>query len=156
MPEAATEGHGPGVRVPPPLIVLAALAFGWGLHWLLPVQLGPPLPSLAAVVISVAMGWIGWALLVLVRAGNDPRPDRPDSRFVAEGPYLWGRNPIYLGLVFFLAGVALAWGTLWAWLAMGGAFLALDFLVIRREEAYLRARFPHDYPDYARRIRRWL
>lgn len=155
MPDAA-EGHGPGVRVPPPVIVLAALALGWGLQWLLPVQLGPPLVSLGAVVISVAMGWIGWALVVLVRAGNDPRPDKPDSQFVAEGPYLWGRNPIYLGFVFFLAGVALSWGTLWAWLAVGGAFLALDFLVIRREEAYLRARFPHEYPDYARRIRRWL
>jgi protein-S-isoprenylcysteine O-methyltransferase Ste14 len=153
MPET---DHGPGVRVPPPVLVAGALALAWGLEKLVPVQLGPPAIGLGGMVIFLAMGWIGWALLVLVRAGNDPRPDKPDTAFVASGPYRLGRNPIYLGFVLFLAGVALSWGTLWAWLAVGGAFLALDFLVVRKEETYLRARFPESYTAYAARTRRWL
>lgn len=150
------EDHGPGVRVPPPLIVLAALILAWGLQRLLPVQLGPPAPALGGMVIFLALAWVGWALLILLRAGNDPRPDRPDKAFVKAGPYRFGRNPIYLGFVMFLAGVALSWGTLWAWLAVGGVFLALDFLVVRREEAYLRKRFPASYTPYAAQIRRWF
>ena len=120
------------------------------------MQLGPPAVALGGMVIFLAMGWVGWALLVLVRAGNDPRPDKPDAAFVAAGPYRFGRNPIYFGFLLFLAGVALSWGTLWAWLAVGAVFLALDLHVVRREEAYLQARFPESYPAYAARIRRWV
>ncbi len=150
------EDHGPGVRFPPPVIVVAALILAWGLQRLLPIQLGPPAVALGGMVIFLAMGWVGWALLVLVRAGNDPRPDKPDAAFVVAGPYRFGRNPIYFGFLLFLAGVALSWGTLWAWLAVGAVFLALDLYVVRREEAYLRARFPESYPAYAARIRRWV
>jgi protein-S-isoprenylcysteine O-methyltransferase Ste14 len=151
-----SEDRGPGVRVPPPVIVVAALILAWGLQRLLPVQLGPPAVALGGMVIFLAMGWVGWALLVLVRAGNDPRPDKPDAAFVAAGPYRFGRNPIYFGFLLFLAGVALSWGTLWAWLAVGAVFLVLDLHVVRREEAYLQARFPESYPAYAARIRRWV
>ena len=150
------EDRGPGVRVPPPVIVVMALILAWGLQRLLPVQLGPPAVALGGMVIFLAMGWVGWALLVLVRAGNDPRPDKPDSAFVATGPYRFGRNPIYFGFLLFVAGVAVNWGTLWAWLAVGAVVLALDLHVVRREEAYLRARFPESYPAYAARIRRWM
>jgi len=150
------EDRGPGIRIPPPVIVVGALILAWGLQWLLPVQLGPPAVALGGMVIFLAMGWVGWALLVLVRAGNDPRPDKPDTALVTTGPYRLGRNPIYFGFVLFLAGVALSWGTLWAWLAVGAVFLALDLLVVRREEAYLRARFPEGYPAYLARTRRWL
>jgi len=150
------EDQGPGVRVPPPVIVVTALILAWGLQRLLPAQLGPPAVALGGMLIFLAMFWVGWALLALVRAGNDPRPDKPDSAFVGTGPYRFGRNPIYLGFVLFLAGVALSWGTLWAWLAVGAVFLALDLHVVRREEAYLRIRFPDAYPAYAARIRRWV
>ncbi|WP_431304953.1 methyltransferase family protein [Sediminicoccus sp. BL-A-41-H5] len=153
MPET---DHGPGVRIPPPVMVAVALGFAWGLQKLLPVQLGPPAVALGGMVIFLAMGWVGWALLVLVRAGNDPRPDKPDTAFVAAGPYRFGRNPIYFGFLLFLAGVALSWGTLWAWLAVGATFIALDVLVVRKEEAYLRTRFPESYPAYLARTRRWL
>lgn len=151
-----SDDHGPGVRVPPPVIVGGSLALAWGLQKLLPVQLGPPAVALGGMMIFIAMGWVGWALLVLVRAGNDPRPDKPDTAFVTTGPYRLGRNPIYAGFLLFLAGVALSWGTLWAWLAVGAVFLALDLLVVRREEAYLRARFPESFPAYTARTRRWI
>lgn len=148
--------HGPGVRIPPPVLVVCALILAWGLQRLVPVQLGPPAVALGGMVIFIAMAWVGWAILVMVRAGNDPRPDKPDTQFVVSGPYRFGRNPMYLGFVGFLAGVALSWGTLWAWLAVGAVFLALDMLVVRREEAYLRSRFPEAYATYLARIRRWL
>jgi protein-S-isoprenylcysteine O-methyltransferase Ste14 len=150
------DAHGPGVRVPPPVHVLAALGLAWLLGWLLPVRLGPPAPAFGGMLIFVAIGWTGWALLGLVRAGNDPRPDRPDRAFVATGAYRFSRNPIYLGFLLFAAGVALSSGSLWAWLATGALFLSLEFFVIRREEAYLARRFGDAYADYRRRVRRWF
>ncbi|MFN3447480.1 MAG: methyltransferase family protein [Roseococcus sp.] len=155
MPEP-DDRHGPGVRVPPPVWAGAALAAAWLLQRLLPVQLGPPAPGLGMALILLAFAWVGWALLALVRVGNDPRPDREDAALVTGGPYRFGRNPIYLGFVMVLAGAALSWGTLWAWLAVGALFLALDFAVVRREEAYLARRFGDAYAEYRRRVRRWM
>ena len=148
--------EGPGVKLPPPVVVAVGLVAAWVLNQMFRVQLGPPAPGLGGMVVFLAVAWIGWALLVLVRAGNDPRPDKPDTAMVQAGPFRWGRNPIYLGFVLFLAGVALYWGTLWGWLAVGAVFLWLDFAVVRREEAYLATRFGAEYAAYQARVRRWL
>jgi protein-S-isoprenylcysteine O-methyltransferase Ste14 len=156
MPEPEADTHGPGVRVPPPVIVLVGLLGAWALNWLAPVLLGPPAPELGVPVILMALVLIGWSLAVLVRAGNDPRPDKPDTAFVARGPFRFGRNPIYSGFLLALSGMALIWGTLWGWVAVGGVFLALDFLVVRREEAYLSSRFGEAYDAYKARVRRWF
>lgn len=148
--------RGPGVRPPPPLVVGGLMLLSWGAQQVLPVRLGPPGPGLGMALVFLSLAWLGWALLVLAKAGNDPRPDRPDAAFVAAGPFRWGRNPIYLGFVGIAAGLALSWGHLWGWLAVGAAFLWLDFAAVRKEERYLAARFPGDYPAYAARVRRWL
>lgn len=152
----STADHGPGVRVPPPVLVGLLLALAWGLHRLVPVPIGPPLPDFGMLVLFGALALIGWAVLVLVRAGNDPRPDRPDAAMVQAGPYRFSRNPIYLGLLVAMAGFALRWGDLWGWLALPLGHLLLDRLVVAKEEAYLATRFGAAYDTYRRRVRRWL
>lgn len=152
----STADHGPGVRLPPPVLVGLLLALAWGLHRLAPVPIGPPLPDFGALVLFAALALIGWAVLVLVRAGNDPRPDRPDAAMVQAGPYRFSRNPIYLGLLVAMAGFALRWGDLWGWLALPLGHLLLDRLVVAKEEAYLATRFGAAYDAYRSRVRRWL
>jgi len=44
----------------------------------------------------------------------------------------------------------------WPILLFPAAILALDRLVIRREERYLLDAFGADYDAYCRRVRRWL
>lgn len=148
--------HGPGVRVPPPVIVAAVMAAAWGLDRVWRYQLGPPAPELGGMVIFVAIALIGWAILTLVRAGVDPRPDKPDAALVETGPFRFGRNPIYLGFLLAATGLALIWGTLWGWLGVVVTHGLLDRLVIAKEEAYLTARFGAAYEGYKNRVRRWM
>ncbi|MFM7780408.1 MAG: methyltransferase family protein, partial [Alphaproteobacteria bacterium] len=89
--------HGPGVRLPPPVLVGGVLAVAWFAHLFFPVLLGPPLPNYGTLVLFLGIGLIGCSLLALVQAGNDPRPDRPDAAIVTTGPFRFSRNPIYLG-----------------------------------------------------------
>lgn len=154
MAEQATDG--PGVRVPPPVMVLAVLAAAWALDQVWTVQLGPPAPALGGMVLFLALGLIGWAVLVLVRAGNDPRPDRADAALVEGGPFRFGRNPVYLGFLLGATGVALSFGTLWFWVAVAVLHGLLDRLVIAREEAYLLRRFGSAYAAYQGRVRKWM
>jgi protein-S-isoprenylcysteine O-methyltransferase Ste14 len=148
--------HGPGVRLPPPVMVAGLLALAWLLRQVVPVPIGPPLQGLGAMVIFAALALVGWALLVMVRAGIDPRPDKPDAAMVESGPFRFSRNPIYLGFLLAVAGFALRWGDLWAWIALAAAHLVLDRLVVAKEEAYLATRFGAAYEAYRGRVRRWV
>jgi len=153
MPQA---DHGPGVRIPPPVMVAGVMGGGWLLDRVWTIQIGPPLVGLGGAVIFLAIALIGWALLVMVRAGNDPRPDKPDAALVEAGPFRWSRNPIYLGFLLASAGLALIWGTLWGWVGVAVLHGLLDRLVIAKEEAYLAARFGAAYEGYKARVRRWM
>jgi protein-S-isoprenylcysteine O-methyltransferase Ste14 len=150
------EDRGPGVRVPPPLLATAVMVGAWVLDRIWTVQIGPPAVALGGMVIFLAVALAGWSVLALAKAGNDPRPDRPDAALVAAGPYRFSRNPIYLGLLLVAAGLALMWGTLWGWIGVALLHALLDRMVIAREEAYLAARFGAAYEAYRARVRKWM
>lgn len=148
--------HGPGVRVPPPIMVGGAIVAAWVMIRVLPVPIGEPMPGIGALVLFGALAWIGWAVLTMLRAGTDPRPDKPDAVMVEGGPFRFGRNPIYLGFLLAATGMALRWGDLWGWIAVAASHFMLDRLVIAREEAYLADRFGPAYERYRARVRRWM
>jgi protein-S-isoprenylcysteine O-methyltransferase Ste14 len=148
--------HGPGVRLPPPILVALVMAGAWALDRVWTFQIGPPLVGLGGSAIFLAIALIGWAVLVLVKAGNDPRPDKPDAALVEAGPFRWSRNPIYLGFLLAAAGLALIWGTFWGWIGVAVLHALLDRQVIAKEEAYLTARFGAAYEAYQSRVRRWM
>ena len=148
--------HGPGVRVPPPVMVGALVMAGWGLRRLAPLPVGAPLPGLGAGVIGLGLALSVWTAVAMLRAGTDPRPDRADKALLEHGPFRLSRNPIYLGFLLTTGGFALRWADLWSWLAVAASFLLLDRMVVAREEAYLRARFGAAYDAYRARVRRWL
>ncbi|WP_237215162.1 methyltransferase family protein [Falsiroseomonas oryziterrae] len=148
--------HGPGVRVPPPVIATAVMVAAWVLDRIWTVQIGPPATALGGMVIFLSVALVGWAVLALVKAGNDPRPDRPDAAMVESGPYRFSRNPIYLGFLLAATGLALMWGTLWGWIGVVVTHGLLDRLVIAKEEAYLAGRFGAAYEAYRARVRKWM
>jgi protein-S-isoprenylcysteine O-methyltransferase Ste14 len=63
---------------------------------------------------------------------------------------------MYVSLVLLYVGVTLALDTWWPLVLLPLVIVAVDRLVIRREERYLAAAFPSEYPAYCRRVRRWV
>ena len=156
-PGLASAGH-PNVVAHPPLILLGSLAVGWGLWLLVPVTLvGQPPAGIVGAVIALA--GVTLAALGAVRfraAGTNVQTSRPAEALVRSGPYRFSRNPIYVGLVLIHAAVGIGFDDAWT-LVLTAVFAAvLHVGVIRREEAYLTARFGQAYRDYCARTRRWL
>ena len=60
---------------------------------------------------------------------------------VAEGPFRYTRNPMYVSLVVSYVGAMLAFRLPWAALLFVPVFLALHYGVIRPEEQHLEAIF---------------
>jgi protein-S-isoprenylcysteine O-methyltransferase Ste14 len=87
--------------------------------------------------------------------GGGPGIDNPPTRIVTEGPYRLTRNPMYLGHLIFMLGLAL---TLHSYVALG--ILVLRAIWFHRrvvaDEARLTARFGAAYTDYRKRVKRWV
>ncbi|MEK8028645.1 methyltransferase family protein [Pseudaquabacterium rugosum] len=78
------------------------------------------------------------------------------SSLVCDGPFRFSRNPMYVGVVMSLLGVAVWFGTLPMLLAPSLEFLFLHCFHIPREEVMLRGTFGPAYVAYLQRVRRWL
>jgi protein-S-isoprenylcysteine O-methyltransferase Ste14 len=63
---------------------------------------------------------------------------------------------MYVGMACLYIALAMAFGVIWALIALPVVLAAVDRLVIAREEPYLEAKFGDQYRDYKRRVRRWL
>jgi protein-S-isoprenylcysteine O-methyltransferase Ste14 len=148
-----------GVIIRPPIAWALAVVAGLGLQWLVPLRLlpaGVPARGLGIAVIAGALALGVWAVVTMTRAGSNVPTNRPSTTVVARGPYGFTRNPIYLGMILVLVGVAVAGDTPWPLATLVPFALVIRYGVVAREEAYLERKFGGVYRDYCARVRRWL
>lgn len=120
-------------------------------------QQGWPAVNLWALPL-LAWGYLQYRWIGVYRTrlgGGGPGLSVPPDRIVADGPYRWVRNPMYLGHLIFLAGLALA---LRSWIgAAVFVFHAVWFhRRVRDDERHLAALFGDAYDSYCRRVKRWI
>lgn len=108
------------------------------------------------ILIAVALAITMWAHHELAKAHTTIRPDRASAALVTTGPFAWTRNPLYVALTVISVGTALLLNDAWPLLTTVLLWLGLNVIVIPNEERHLRERFPQQYTEYARRVRRWL
>lgn len=151
----------PGVRFPPPLLFAGGLTVAAWLQsrWPLPLWPGPRPTALLVLAYALALAgtaWAGWGLLTFHRAGTAVIPHHPATRLVRNGPYRFGRNPMYLGLSAVYLGFAVWLNSVWSVLLFPIVIALLLRLVIRREERYLAGAFGEEYERYRQHVSRWL
>ena len=147
------------VIVRPPLAFGLAIAVGLALDWLMPLPFMPPgLPAgwLGALVFLFALALAAWAIVTVTRAGSNVPTNEPTTAIVHGGPYRFTRNPIYLGMLLGLVGLAFAFDNFWLLVTLVPFALVIRYGVVTREEAYLERKFPDVYTGYRSRVRRWL
>ena len=115
----------------------------------------------AFILGGVASIVVGVALIVLARRefaqrGQPTNPGLPTSTVVTTGVFSVSRNPIYLGAVCLLIGIALAANLPWFFVLLLPALLACHYVLIAPEERYLAAKFGEEYRTYAASVHRWI
>ena len=142
----------------PPAITVIALVLSWAAGRVWPIPLNWPAWTT----------WVGWTWFVLPipfaaaavmtfrhrHTAVNPRGEV--TTIVAEGPFKYSRNPMYVSLLANYIGGMLAFQLPWAAVLFVPVFLALRFGVIRPEEQHLEAAFGESYAAYKQRVRRWL
>lgn len=112
----------------------------------------------------------GWPALVLLATGSTlvlwvfrhnrpgnfnivPEP-RPGGHLVTTGPYRWVRHPMYVSLLLFMAGVAVAAHSPVQWELWLALCVVLNFKAAM-EERLLSGIWP-DYPAYMQHTKRFV
>jgi len=134
---------------------------GIGLQFGLPI----PFPSTRLMSIIVAVGVMlalaGVILVVLARRefAKHAQPTDPGfatHKIITTGVFSFFRNPLYLGGILFLIGIALVFRITWAFILLVPAVAACHIILIVPEEKYLAARFGGHYLEYMTTVRRWI
>jgi Phospholipid methyltransferase len=106
----------------------------------------------------LAWGYLQYRLVGNYRTGiggGGPGFQKPPERIVAQGPYRFTRNPMYLGHLIFMVGLAI---TFHSWLAV--IILAINawwfHQRVLEDERALEARFGADYLAFKARVKRWI
>lgn len=150
----------PGVYVPPPLFYVAC--------FFLAIFLQKVVPLNTSFFVSGASKVIGVTILVIGLFFNLPSirqffktkntliTIKPANSLQTTGIYSISRNPMYVSLLLFYAGIAFLLGNWWHFILLPLLILIVQEYVIRREEKYLDRRFGDDYKNYRVKVRRWI
>jgi protein-S-isoprenylcysteine O-methyltransferase Ste14 len=147
------------VIIRPPIAWALAVLTALALQWLVPLPFMPaaaPAGWVGSAVFAIALALAAWAIATLTRAGSNVPTHLPVTTIVDAGPYRFTRNPIYLGMIVGLIGLAIAFDSLWPLVALMPFALVIRYGVVAREEAYLERKFGDVYRRYRSRVRRWL
>lgn len=109
-------------------------------------------------LLLLAWGYLQYRLVGNYRlelGGGGPGLSVPPDRIVERGPYRYLRNPMYLGHLIFMLGLAVTFRS-WAALALFAGHIPWFQRRVREDEAHLEALFGRPYLDYKARVKRWI
>lgn len=149
----------PAFRIWPPV----ALGVPLGIGLLLTATVDDPvsLPDdgsrlVGGALIAAFAVWNGWTLIVMAVHRTSILPGGATNVVLQRGPFSVSRNPLYLGLIVFDAGLALTVPSTWGLLSVPVGIATLWWGAIAAEERYLAVKFGAEYDAYRARVRRWL
>ena len=141
----------------PPFITMLMVVTAWLMH----AFLGPwdtvlRMPLIGALLMLLGSGFMLWARFLFTSRKTTLFVGQRSSQLVCDGPFRFSRNPMYVGVLVSLVGLALCVGMLPLYLTVPSALVVFNFFHIPREEAMLREVFTERYRIYSNEVRRWL
>jgi protein-S-isoprenylcysteine O-methyltransferase Ste14 len=147
-------------RIPPPVFLLLAAAAMAAMHHFAPGPRLLPAPWNWLGLLPCALGAVldkrTYRRFRRFQTTINPMHPEQASRLVSGDVFELSRNPMYLGLVLLLAGLAVLLGTASPWLVLPVFVIVITWLQIIPEERALTRRFGDEYVAYCRRVNRWF
>ena len=145
-------------KIIPPVYLLTSLFLMFVLDRYIPVQ---KIISTPFHYSGIVVGFCGLALgasgvISFKKAGTAIKPFEASTILVKDGLYRYTRNPMYLGMVILLIGVASYLGSLTPYVVIPVFFFIIQQCFIKHEEPFLENIFGQEYLDYKDKVRRWL
>jgi protein-S-isoprenylcysteine O-methyltransferase Ste14 len=151
-------GHRSSARV---IELLLLIALPIIVHFLYPILTLVPKPYgyLGILVMALGLAIQSQAAKLFRDAGTSFSLEGDEgsaSSLVTSGPFRYSRNPIYLGMLLWLLGLAILLGSLSAFVFPILVFVLANFVLIPIEERSMQEKFGEAYLEYKSRVRRWF
>ena len=144
-------------KIYPPLLAGALLLGTLILHFMLPEERSVGWHHVIGLLVTAGgVGICFFAAAIFQARETTKNPYGEPTEFVVQPPYTWTRNPMYFGLATALLGLAIFFGSIVMLTAPVAFFVAIDRIVIPREEETMERIFGQQYVDYKDRVRRWI
>jgi len=145
-------------KIMPTMILLYAILAILAVHFLLPVKIIIPplwnliglLPLLLGIFINLV------ADRAFQAASTTVKPFEESSALLTDGVFRITRNPMYLGFVLILLGIAILLRSLSPYLIIIVFVYLIQKVYISTEEKMLAEKFGTDWQKYRQITRRWL
>ncbi|MBF0258654.1 MAG: isoprenylcysteine carboxylmethyltransferase family protein [Desulfamplus sp.] len=108
------------------------------------------------IITGVLIAFSGVLAFIKSKTTVDPRSPDKASKLVIVGIYRYSRNPMYLGIMFVLTGVALLSAALSAMFVIPLFAAFINRYQIMPEELALEEKFGEAYIHYLKNVRKWL
>ena len=142
----------------PPRIAMLLIIGAAFIHLLVPMRANYLFSSAWLAIVTGVTGFIVmmWAWWQFKERKVAIRPTDATEYLITDGVYRLTRNPMYLGMILILFGIAVFFGTLSFYVAVVAYFAIINLTFCPYEENKLTMVFGRDYETYKSQVRRWL
>jgi len=145
-------------KLMPPTYMLIAMLAMIALNFLFPLAIVIPSPWNLLGIIPIALGV--YISIVAEKSFRDVKttvtPFAESSMLVTNGMYRISRNPMYLGIILILIGIAIMMRSLTPFAVIPIFLVLIEKRFITVEERMLAKKFGAQYLTYTKKTRRWL
>ena len=145
-------------KIPPPIVTLF-----FGLCIYLSRSYFPEFSSSVLSSLSVISFVIGISVFVTAvssfkrqKTTVNPISIEKASSLVVSGVFKYSRNPMYLGMLFILLGLAFKFNLIGGLLFTSIFVIFITIFQIKPEEAAMEKLFDQEWKDYIKNVRRWI
>jgi protein-S-isoprenylcysteine O-methyltransferase Ste14 len=145
-------------KILPPTYLLIAIIVMVILHFLLPLATIIPFPGnflgLFPFIEGVLLNFL--ADRTFKKVDTTVKPYEESTTLITTGVFRFSRNPMYLGFVLILIGIAIFLGSLSPYAVVIIFPILTSKIFIRVEEKMLEKTFGKTWLDYKNQVRRWI
>ena len=139
----------------PPVILLASIVLQIILLFSFPISVDlSSLLGLILILSGISLVFVSFRFMRKMKTTFIP--DGTPEVLISSGPFKFSRNPIYLGMLAILVGVAFLMSSLSAIIIAFVFGIIINFTWIAHEEKKLHELFSEDWENYSSKVRRWI
>ena len=139
----------------PPVILLASIVLQIILLFFFPISVDlSSLLGLILVLSGISLVFVSFRFMRKMKTTFIP--DGTPEVLISSGPFKFSRNPIYLGMLTILVGLAFLMSSLSAIIIAFVFGIIINFTWIAHEEKKLHELFSEDWENYSSKVRMWI
>ena len=145
-------------KILPPACLFVSILAMVALHFLFPVLKIIPFPWNLLGSIPVALGLASNLIAdrEFKKHKTTVKPFKESTTLITSGVFRVSRNPMYVGFVLILIGIATFMGSLTPYVVVPVFAILTDAVFIRAEERRLEGAFGESWLQYKKSVRRWI